>query len=266
LSDGVPRRVRPSLAAPRRVPPDRAATRGLLVLDFDGTLWRGNEALEFYAAAVADGLVPAQRGPFLGAVRMYLAGGRWSVVGASTPPDDGWAAVARFAADRGLDPVRREEAFLATRAQITAGAFRLEVPDGLEEFLHWSRRWCTLVLASNSPAWSVHPVLERLGLAPLLDDVVCEASKPDSFVGLVTAWADRFGAPPGRIMSVGDHYRNDIAPAVAAGWFTAHITPWRWAPGPCSMIGATMEELLPGLHEWVEAIAGGEGPVTAGKE
>lgn len=237
--------------------PGPSAQRGLLVLDFDGTLWRGNAALEIYAAAVAPDLAPSDRGPYLEAVHAFLGGERWRILGAASPPDDGWAAVASFAAARGAPADRVHEAFLATRARIAAGEVRLEVPDGLVEFLTWSRRHCAVVLATNSPASSVVPVLAELGLAGLIDEVASEAHKPGGLVDLVTAWAGRLDADLRRVMSVGDHYRNDIEPAVRAGWFTAYITPWRWVPGPCSLVGTTMEEVLPGLYEWVSAVAAG---------
>jgi FMN phosphatase YigB (HAD superfamily) len=231
--------------------------RGLLVLDFDGTLWRGTEAIEIYAEGAALGLEPADRQPFLSAVRAYLAGQRWRVVGGATPPDDGWAAVAQFAAAHGLDPAFRQRAFLAARERVAAGTVRMEVPDGLPEFLAWSRQWCAVVLASNSPGWSVEPVLDRLGFAPLLDDLACDAGKPESLAGLIEGWMDRFRVPRGRVMSVGDHYRNDIDPVARGGWFTTYLTPWRWVPGPCSLVGTTMEEVLPELRAWVEVVAAG---------
>ncbi len=237
-----------------------ARRRGLLVLDFDGTLWRGNQPLEHYAATVARGLAPAERGPYLAQVRAFLGGLRWQVVGTAAPPEDGWTAVSRFAGARGATADRLEAAFLETRERIVAGAFRLEVPAGLPEFLAWSRRWCTVVLATNSPASSVGPVIDRLGLGDLLDDVATGAAKPASLATLVQGWLERFEASPERVMSVGDHYRNDIEPAVRAGWFTAYITPWRWVPGPCSIVGTTVEEVLPGLREWVAAVVAGDGP------
>ncbi|MGC8634713.1 MAG: HAD family hydrolase [Candidatus Limnocylindrales bacterium] len=243
-----------------QLPPDCAEAapgRGLLVLDFDGTLWRGTEAIEAYAEGAAVGLEPADREPFLSAVRAYLAGQRWRVLGGAVPPDDGWAAVARFGAAHGLDPAFRQRAFFAARERVAAGAVRMDVPDGLLEFLAWSRQWCTVVLASNSPGWSVEPVLDRLGFAPLLDDVACDAGKPDSLVGLIEGWIGRFRVPRGRVMSVGDHYRNDIDPVARAGWFTTYLSPWRWVPGPCSLVGTTMEEVLPELRAWVDVVAEG---------
>ncbi len=234
--------------------------RGLLVLDFDGTLWRGNQPLEHYAAIAARGLAPAERAPYLAQVQAFLDGLRWEVVGTAEPPDDGWTAVARFAEARGATPDLLRAAFLETRERIAAGAFRLEVPAGLPEFLAWSRRWCAIALATNSPASSVGPVIEQLGLGHLLDDVATGAAKPGALVGLVEGWLGRFEASRERVMSVGDHYQNDIEPAARAGWFTAYITPWRWVPGPCSIVGTTLEEVLPGLREWVAAVVAADGP------
>lgn len=274
---GVPRPTggtagRPDGATSRASMPGDAtgARRALLVLDFDGTLWRGNEPLESYAAAASRGLVPAEREPYLAAVRAFLGGARWRVVGAAAPPEDGWSAVASFALARGVSQAQLRDAFLQVREDMAAGAFHMEVPAGLADFLAWSRRWCRVVVATNSPASSVEPVLDRLGLAGLLDDVAAGASKPGSLVGLVEGWAERYGASRERVMSIGDHYRNDIEPAARAGWSTAYITPWRWVPGPCSLVGTRVEEILPGLREWVETVAAGPngswGPETLSRE
>lgn len=238
--------------------------RGLIVLDFDGTLWRGDEPLEAYAAATAASLPAPVRPAYLGRVRAFLSGDRWRAPGPGPLPADGWAAVARFAEDLGVTEEQRQAAFLATREGIARGDFRLEVPAGLAEAIAWSRAWCAVVLASNSPPTSVLPVLERLGLSGLFDDVSCGAGKPDGLTALVEAWADRFEVGPGRIMSIGDHYANDIAPAVAAGWSTAYITPWRAVAGPCSIVGATVEEMLPTLRAWVEMVAADAQPQAFG--
>ena len=231
----------------------RLSRRALLVFDFDGTLWRGNEPLEAYAELVSLGLDPAERGAFLADVRAFLRGDHWLVTGLRPPPDDGWAAIATFAADRGAAPVHRQAAFHETRRRIAAGEFRLEVPRGLPEFLAAARDSCVIALASNSPAASVHPVLERLGLAPYFDEVASDAGKPGGLPAIVDGWIGVWR--PAHVMSIGDHYRNDIEPAARRGWFTTHISPWRWIPGPCSIAGATVEDVLPALRSWVGAAA-----------
>ena len=219
----------PAAASPER-------HRGLLVLDFDGTMWRGDEPLEAYAVTVAASLSAELRAAYLDRVRAFLGGDRWRAPGAGPLPDDGWAAVARFAADLGVGEVQRQAAFLATRDRIARGEFRLEVPAGLAEFLAWSRTWCAVALASNSPPESVEPVLDRLELTALFDDVRCDARKPAGLRSIVEAWRDRFSVEDDRVMSVGDHYRNDIAPAVQAGWWMACITNWRTLARPCSRV------------------------------
>ena len=232
----------------------RPSPGALLVFDFDGTLWRGDDPLDCYAELVSLGLDPAERAPFLADVHAFLSGDHWSVSGLEPPPDDGWAAIAAFAAARGESAAHRQAAFLETRRRIAAGEFPLEVPGGLREFLAASRDSCAVVLASNSPGASVHPVLDRLGLTPFFDDVASDAGKPDRLPEVVDSWITVYR--PAHVMSIGDHYRNDIAPAVRRGWFTTYISPWRWVPGPCSVVGATMEDVLPGLYAWVRAVRG----------
>ena len=222
------------------------------MFDFDGTLWRGDEPLLHYAQLVSEELPSGERLPFQAALRALLHGERWAVTGLNAPPHDGWAAVAELARARGGSERHRQEAFAETRRRIAAGDFQLEVPAGLTEFLAFSRTCCTVVLASNSPAESVQPVVERLGLVGYLDDIASDASKPGRFLELVDGWISVLR--PDHVMSVGDHYRNDIEPAAGRGWFTTYINPWRWIPGSCSIAGATVEEVLPQLYGWVRAV------------
>ncbi|MGH2512163.1 MAG: HAD family hydrolase [Candidatus Limnocylindrales bacterium] len=239
---------------------------GLLVLDFDGTVWRGNEPLEAYAETVAQDLSSPDRRSYLTRVNAFLAGDRWEAPAGAELPEDGWAAVAKFVAEYGATLEQRQRAFHATRARIAAGEFHLDVPAGLPEFLAWSRASCAIVLASNSPVSSVLPVLEQLGLVALFDAITCDARKPAGLQALGPAWANQYVLEPNRIMSIGDHYPNDIAPAHAAGWSTTYLTPWRAVPGPCSVVGTTFEEVLPSLRSWVRFVEGrGSGAASIGE-
>jgi putative hydrolase of the HAD superfamily len=102
---------------------------------------------------------------------------------------------------------------------VLLGALRFraypEVPDVLRA---WRAAGLRLVVASN---WdiSLHEVLERTGLAPLLDGAVSSAevgaAKPDP--ALFAAALAIAGAEPAEALHVGDSLDADVAGARAAG-------------------------------------------------
>jgi FMN phosphatase YigB (HAD superfamily) len=128
------------------------------------------------------------------------------------------------------------------------------VPDGLFTFLGTVRGTVDLVLATNSPAEACFPLLKRLHLQDAFDTVVPNAGKPQGLEAI--AHARWHGTPlPHRTLSIGDHYDNDIAPAWALGWSTVHISPHGYFPGPSTVRGRTLEDVLPFVWQWVESLA-----------
>ncbi len=236
------------------------APRGVVMFDFDGTVWRGPEPLERYAELVAEGVPGARRPGFRRRVSEFLAGDRWSSCGLADPPADGWVAVARFALDAGVGPGHVDASFSRVRELLAAGELAMQVPEGLPELLGSARSWVRTVLASNSPASSVGPVLARLGLGSAFDEVLAGVGKPAGLVPAGDQVRARLGLGPERVLSVGDHYVNDIAPAVNAGWFTAYISPWHWCPGPSWLVGQRFEDLAMGIDRWVRGLGPPGGP------
>jgi putative hydrolase of the HAD superfamily len=90
-----------------------------------------------------------------------------------------------------------------------------EVPDVLARLRAGGAR---LAVVSNWDV-SLHDVLERTGLRPLVDAVVISAelgvAKPDP--AIFRAALDRLGAPADGAVHVGDSLENDVAGARAAG-------------------------------------------------
>ena len=56
---------------------------------------------------------------------------------------------------------------------------------------------------------------------------------------------------PWRLFSLGDHYCNDIAPAVEIGAAAGYIDRFGRADGPATAVAPVVEELLPAIHAWV---------------
>lgn len=214
-----------------------------VVWDLDGTLYRSLEACRHYARGVADGLEESDRAAYLDAIDRYLAGK------GGTEASDGWeAAVVLAGGTRGASRAF-PDAFARTRAFMLTDECALDVPEGLRAFLE--RSSARQILMSNTPSFGVMPLLERLDLLGAFDEIVCDAAKPHRFSERLAAIADVLDLPRGSVMSAGDHFVNDIAPAIAAGCATAYVDPFHVGPsGRATFEASRLEELLPALEAW----------------
>ncbi|MGH2971852.1 MAG: HAD family hydrolase [Gaiellaceae bacterium] len=220
--------------------------RSVVVWDLDGTLYRSTEACRHYARGIADELAEERRDAYLAALDGYLAGE------GGVEASDGWeAAVVLADGPRGASRMYAD-AFARTRAFMLTDECGLEVPEGLPEMLERSAGSARQVLMSNTPAFGVMPLLERLGLHRLFDEIVCQAEKPERFSARLAALARIDGLPHSAVMSVGDHFVNDIAPAIELGCATAYVDPFRVGPaGRASFEAPRIEDLLPELEAWM---------------
>ncbi len=217
---------------------------GLMLFDFDGTLYRGDAPFRYYAEVIARFMKEGDRHHYLGQVESHLDGTPGVVAG------DNWEAVVQLAEPYLPDSELWQKAFLETREYMLDEACPLEVAPELRAFLRAVQGKITLACACNSPPEAAIPLLQRRNLYDDFDHVLASAGKPP---GLITV-AERLWDGPviaRRTISVGDNYKNDIAPAFEAGWDTAHISPHGYFPGPSTMHGYTIEEVIPFLRDWV---------------
>jgi FMN phosphatase YigB (HAD superfamily) len=225
-----------------------------LVVDLDGTLYRGDGPVRSYARLVATGLAGPDRTAFLSAVDDYLTGG----VAAVTEPalraaTDGWEAVATLAVARfGVGRAQLDAAFLGSRQALAGPDCPVEVPGGFLDALRAVRPTTRLVLATNSPAVGLDALLGRIGAAGAFDQVVFGTGKPRGLPVLLAELAAGIGAAdrPWRLFSVGDHWRNDIAPAREFGAVTGYIDRFGRADGPADVVAPTLEGVLPTIVDW----------------
>jgi FMN phosphatase YigB (HAD superfamily) len=241
--------------------------RPILVTDFDGTVYRGDDPVRCYARHVAAGLPTAQALPLLDTFERYLAAG---VAAADTAPDphaagllrraqDAWGLVQLLALDLGVPEPVTQQAFLASRVHMLQEDCGLDVVAPLVELFAELRGEVRVVLATNSPAEGLAPLLDRMGLTGAFDEVVAGAGKP---AGL-RAWMARAlaGRPASGLFSLGDHYRNEIEPAVAIGAATGYIDRFGRADGPATATAARVEDLLPAISSWALAQAAGHATI-----
>jgi FMN phosphatase YigB (HAD superfamily) len=225
-----------------------------LLVDLDGTLYRGDGPVRAYANGVALRLSESDADKFLSIVDGYLAHG----VGEHTEPEllaatDGWEAVQRLATLR-FDVGRTEldEAFLASRAALAGPELSVEVPGGFLDTLAALRPSTRIVLATNSPQLGLAALLARIGAADVFDELINSAAKPIGLPRILAGLAEEIGAAdrPRRIFSIGDHWHNDIAPAREFGAATGYIDRFGRADGPADAIAPTVEGILPAITAW----------------
>ncbi|GAB3557207.1 HAD family hydrolase [Spelaeicoccus albus] len=224
--------------------PDR--DRPLLILDFDGTVCIGDGPVWAYADAVLRRVDGADKDA---AIRARLAE---FLDGCTDAPryKDGYSAVAELTADI-VDADDRQEAYRESRAALATGlSAGVSAPEGLHEFLTDVGELADRALVTNAPLDGVKETLSSLGLTDVIDSIHPESHKPEGLPALLSEFAgDR---DPALLMSVGDVYDNDIAPAYAFGSATAYIDRWSHHTGPSHLHAATFTDLYPAIRSWAE--------------
>jgi FMN phosphatase YigB (HAD superfamily) len=232
----------------------------LLVVDFDGTVCRGDAPVRFYAAVIADSMPAGDARDFLGAIERYLSDGPAAAAASTDTVEaaalreavDSWGAVLSLAA-RGYDVPAEVigQAFTRCREWMIDPDCAVEVVEPLLDTLADLRGDARIVLVTNSPRDSMLPLLRRLGILDAFDDIVAGAGKPDGLRRfLQRSLGPDLRARPWRLFSIGDHYRNDIEPAVELGAAAGYIDRFGRADGPATARARRAEDLLPVLRAW----------------
>ncbi|QAY71450.1 HAD family hydrolase [Xylanimonas protaetiae] len=217
-----------------------------VVFDFDGTLALGHGPVIAYARHVADTLGDRRLvDDAIDALALVDAGDAAFL--------DGYDAVRRLALARGAGAGELEDAYQASRAQLGTAAAPVVAPPGLGAFLAALRRDARLVLATNAPATGAAAALEQLGAAEHLVERHYAIGKPAGLAAVVGAHLAR-----GPVLSVGDIWDYDLAPAAALGAATALVGPaaTRTDLMP-DLRGATLADLYDDIRSWAASAARG---------
>ncbi len=213
----------------------------ILLFDFDGTIALGDGPVLAYARQVADRLDGPARGALLDGIRSALAAADGDAL-------DGYDAVRRAAETEGADAALLSAAYLASRAQLGTVEAPVSAPEGLADFLSDAAGRAERVLVTNAPAIRIDEALAALGLAGLFDRVVTSARKPAGLDEVLAALpADA------RVLSIGDIWHNDLAPAHARGHATALIGGFADPAATPTFRASTFVELVPRLEDWLRA-------------
>lgn len=212
--------------------------RPTVIFDFDGTLALGDGPVRAYARCVADAAGDSRIVDDFEDAMVRIAAG-------STAYRDGYHAVAASAAAHGVDAATMDAAYLASRELLATDEAPIDAPAGLSEFLDALGEHADRYLVTNSPNVRIAQALEALGAAGRIEHVVTSAKKPAGIEPVVTACLAR-----GPVLSVGDIYEYDLAPAAALGASTALVGPAAAQPAGVTMAAATLPELYPAIQTW----------------
>jgi FMN phosphatase YigB (HAD superfamily) len=233
----------------------------VLVTDFDGTLYRGDAPVRYYAQRAGRRLAADARRELLDGLDRYLD------QGAPALPEavDGWEAVAALGRRHGLGGAALDSAFAETRAYMAGPGCALEVPAGYARALAGLRaEGVRVVLATNSPAEGLDALLRRLEVLPLLDEVVAGTGKPAGLERLLRRELEpgpgsgpESGPEPGpggaSVLVIGDHWRNDVEPGLRVGAVGVYIDRFGRADGPAHATAPLVEDLLDTVRSWAAA-------------
>lgn len=209
--------------------------RTTMIFDFDGTIALGDGPVLAYAQQVA---------AELDAPKSFVDGIRRTLDAGGDDALDGYDAVRRAAIAEGADAGHLSRAYLASRGQLGTAAAPITAPDGLALFLRDTD--ADRILVTNAPDVRLAEALSGLGLDGLFDRVVTSAGKPAGIEQILDE------LPEGtRVLSVGDIWHNDLAPAHRRGHATALVGEFVDADATPTFRAPTLTELLPQLRDWL---------------
>ncbi|WP_061962369.1 HAD family hydrolase [Demequina flava] len=218
--------------------------RPTVIFDFDGTVALGNGPLTAYAAAVAR---LAEDSEFATVATDALH----AVERGDSEFRDGYHAVAAAAGQRGIDAHLLDRAYLASRDDLATPAAPVEAPAGLPEFLASLAAHADIALVTNAPDIRIREALEALGVAQHFVRVITSARKPLGIEAQVTDALER-----GPVLSIGDIYDFDLAPAARLGAATALVGPAAAnPPADVTMSALHLPELYPAIQTWAAEAA-----------
>ncbi|MFD0636872.1 HAD family hydrolase [Catenulispora yoronensis] len=154
---------------------------------------------------------------------------------------------------RGVGTPALEDAFLASRKFMLTPECPVVAVPALVEAFEELRGPVRIVLATNSPAGGLAPLLDRLGVTGLFDGVLSGANKPAGLRRWIAGELAR--RPSGELFSLGDHYFNEIEPAMAVGARAGYIDRFGRADGPATVTAEVVEAVLPGIFAWARTVA-----------
>jgi FMN phosphatase YigB (HAD superfamily) len=226
----------------------------LFIFDLDGTVYEETSHFIYYGQQLAQRLASDTANQYLMNVEQVLSGAHTLTYGSSYDPvtrlivkggkayswdgqepeispsnqlihvDDPWSVYGVTASQFGIAHDDIQGSFGATREHMESAEFTMRGLPGLRSAIdHLRSAGRKFVIATNSPEPDSRVLLEKLGLTGAFEDHVFNAKKQDRATEHFTRWQQKFQVPFERMVSIGDHYRNEIKPATDLGMKTLYI-------------------------------------------
>ncbi|MCP8968706.1 HAD family hydrolase [Ectobacillus ponti] len=112
-----------------------------------------------------------------------------------------------------------------TKDYMSSPQFHLPKTPGLREALAGMKGEKTLVLLTNSDGPDVRRLLRGLELADIFDMTITDALKPFRTAEHLQHIVHTYGVRPDEVVSIGDNFINELAPALKLGMHAVYIAP-----------------------------------------
>ncbi|WP_100373592.1 HAD family hydrolase [Bacillus sp. FJAT-45037] len=117
--------------------------------------------------------------------------------------------------------------YIATKEFMVSSDFQLDPLPGLKEALQDLKTKTKMVLVTNSDADDVGRLLNELELTQLFEEVVTSAKKPTHTTRIFNELIEKYQVNEKDVISIGDNFINDVAPAILQGMQGVYIHPKR---------------------------------------
>lgn len=211
--------------------------RPTVIFDFDGTIALGRGPLEAYVNALRNCAGDDTAQAALAAVVTFDEG--------MTTFRDAYHAVRETAIARGITDDTLNAAYRASREVLATEAAPIHAPDGLADFLTELSTSAHCVLATNAPATGIDRALRVLGADSAITEQHHDVGKPAGLTPIL-----RTHLAHGPVMSVGDIWENDLAPAAALNAETALVGVGASPQAHPTLRGTDLTELFDDLLTW----------------
>lgn len=167
-----------------------------------------------------------------------------------TGAQDGYEAVKILGLSAGVTEEQLSAAYLSSRAAMSEQPGDIHPPEGLAELLAGID--AHRVVLTNSPGGGLDRVLAHLGVGGVVDELLFDALKPSRMISHLDGFLRAAGAAdtPEWLMSVGDIWRNDLAPAVDRGCVAAYVDHFDRRQGPAHVRAGSFVDLYPAVADW----------------
>lgn len=138
---------------------------------------------------------------------------------------DGWWLPFSVAMHYGMEVEEARACYVKTKDFMATEEFRMSKTKGLKAALKKWKEEKLLILITNSEDYDVENILNKIDLSGLFHDRIPSAYKPQKTERHFQAIMNRYNLKPDRVISIGDNFLNEIAPALNMGMKALFVQP-----------------------------------------